>query len=212
MSIRVAAALAVACMGFSGAASAASVVNGGFEDVAGLASGGLNRGSFGVYDSIPGWTKGDGTAGIELQTNATLGEIDAQAGNWYVELDSDSNSSMFQDITFADAGSYLLSFFYAPRTTTPGDNGITFSLGGLVSGVVDAVFPSGWTETTALFTVGAGDTLRLTFEATGISNSFGGFIDSVSITPAPVPLPASILLLGGAVAGAGAFARRRRNA
>lgn len=211
MSIKFMAAAAAASVALAGTASAATLVqNGSFENVAGLASGGLKNGNYGVYDSIPGWTKGAGTAGIELQNNATLGQIDAQDGNWYVELDSFSNSSMHQDITFADAGTYLLSFFYAPRTAMPGDNTIAYSLGSLVSGVLDAVHPAGWIEVTERFTAGSGDVLRLTFAASGTSNSLGGFIDNVSIAPAPVPLPASILLLGGALAGTGAMAARRR--
>ena len=175
----------------------------------GVAGGGTNRGGYGVYDAIPGWTRGVG-AGIELQNNATLGTHDAQDGNWYVELDSDSNSSMYQDITFASAGSYLLSFFYSPRTATQNDNGIGYSLGDKVDGLIDAVYqaPATWTQVTKSFTVDAGEVLRLSFFAGGLSNSLGGFVDNVSI--APVPLPGSLLLLGGALAGSGAFASRRR--
>ncbi|VDS07170.1 hypothetical protein PARHAE_00342 [Paracoccus haematequi] len=208
MIIRTMAALSVSVVCLAGAASAATVVNGSFEDVSGLAGGGLNRGSFGVYDTIPGWTKGSGS-GIELQDNGTLTTHDAQDGNWYVELDSDDNSSMYQDITFAVAGIYRLSFYYAPRTTTPTDNGIDYSLGGLISGSIDGVFPAGWQEVATNFSVNAGDVLRLTFAATGINNSLGGFVDNVTI--APVPLPASALLLGGAMAGIGFAGRRRRN-
>lgn len=189
---------------------AATVQNGSFEDVSGLANSGLNHGNFGVYNTIPGWTTASGS-GIELQNNATLGEADAQDGNWYVELDSHANSSMYQDITFAKAGVYALSFWYAPRTSTPNDNGITYSLGDLVWGQIDDVYPSSWREVTSQFTVAnAGDTLRLTFAADGTSNSLGGFIDNVSI--AAVPLPASALLLMGAMAGLGGIARRRRKA
>ena len=209
MSIRTISAGLVVAMLSGGAASAATIVqNGSFEDVAGLAGGGTNRGGYGVYDAIPGWTRGDG-AGIELQNNATLGTHDAQDGNWYVELDSDSNSSMYQDITFASAGSYLLSFFYSPRTATQNDNGIGYSLGDKVDGLIDAVYqsPATWTQVTKSFTVDAGEVLRLSFFAGGLSNSLGGFVDNVSI--APVPLPGSLLLLGGALAGSGAFASRR---
>lgn len=210
MSIRTISAGLVVAMLSGGAASAATIVqNGSFEDVAGLAGGGTNRGGYGVYDAIPGWTRGVG-AGIELQNNATLGTHDAQDGNWYVELDSDSNSSMYQDITFASAGSYLLSFFYSPRTATQNDNGIGYSLGDKVDGLIDAVYqsPATWTQVTKSFTVDAGEVLRLSFFAGGLSNSLGGFVDNVSI--APVPLPGSLLLLGGALAGSGAFASRRR--
>ncbi|MCQ0970374.1 VPLPA-CTERM sorting domain-containing protein [Paracoccus sp. TK19116] len=204
-SLAVAAGLAM----LASSASAALVTNGGFEDVSGLADGGKNRGSYGVYNSIPGWTKSSGS-GIELQDNGTLGTIDANTGNWYVELDSDENSSMYQDVTFASAGDYVLSFFYAPRTSTIGDNGITYSVAGALSGFVDDVFPAGWREVKSVFTVASAGTLRLTFTAGGLSNSLGGFIDDVSI--APVPVPAAGLMLMGGLAGLGAFARRRRQA
>ncbi|MBU2956857.1 hypothetical protein Q4511_03895 [Paracoccus sp. 1_MG-2023] len=213
MSIRklLAVAAAAACLG--GAASAATVINGGFEDVSGLAKEGLNRGSYGIYNSVSGWTKGTG-GGIELQNNATLAKRDAHGGNWYVELDSNRNSSMYQDITFANAGIYALSFYYAPRTTTPGDNGISYSLTNgssqLLSGLADGVAPSDWALVDAgRFEVDAGSTLRLTFAAEGISNGLGGFLDDVSI--APVPLPGSALLLLGALSGMGVASRRRKS-
>ncbi|SET70334.1 VPLPA-CTERM sorting domain-containing protein [Paracoccus homiensis] len=206
-------AAAVAGVLVAGAASAATVVNGGFEDVSGLNKGGLNKGKYGIYESISGWTKATG-GGIELQNNATLGNRDANSGNWYVELDSTRNSSMYQDITFSTAGVYAMSFFYAPRTKTPGDNGVSYSIANgsseLVSGLVDGVAPADWMKVTSgSFKVDAGDTLRLTFSAEGISNSLGGFIDDVSI--APVPLPASALLLMGALSGMGIAARRRKS-
>ena len=198
----------VAAAGFAGAASAASLVqNGSFEDVAMLAGGGLNHGHFGIYAAIPGWTKDTG-AGIELQNNATLPTANAQDGNWYVELDSNNNSSMYQDITFAKAGSYMLSFWYAPRTSTPGDNGISYSLGGSVSGLIDAVYPAGWTNVQKQFTVANdGEILRLRFAAEGINNSYGGFVDNVTMQP--VPLPGAALLLGSAVLGLVGIRRRQ---
>lgn len=194
----------------AGAASAASLVqNGSFEDVAGLAGGGTNYGSYGVYNTIPGWTRSAGSSsGIELQNNATLPTTDAQDGNWYVELDSFSNSSMYQDINFTKAGRYVLSFFYAPRTSIAGDNGIDFDMGGLVWGAIDDVFPASWREVRRGFDVATAGTLRLTFRATGLNTSYGGFVDNVSV--APVPLPASALLLMGGVAGLGGVAARRR--
>lgn len=213
MSFRNFLAVALSAICLSGAASAATVVNGGFEDVSGLAKNGLNKGRYGIYNSVSGWTKASG-GGIELQNNATLGNRDAHSGNWYVELDSNRNSSMYQDITFATAGVYALSFYYAPRTSTPGDNGISWSIvqgaTQLVSGLVDGVAPASWKLVNAgQFSVDAGSTIRLTFAAEGKSNGLGGFIDDVAI--APVPLPASALLLMGALSGLGVASRRRKS-
>lgn len=195
----------------AGAASAA-VINGGFEDVSGLENGGLNRPGYGVYTSIPGWTTLS-EPGIELQNNDTLPQIDAHGGNWYVELDSDANASMYQDISFASAGQYILSFWYAPRTPDLNNNGISWAIGN-VAGAVTDVFPNGWREVTSVFTVAnAGDVLRLVFAATELSNGNGGLIDDVSVTQlAPVPLPAAGMLLMGGLAGLGAVSRRRRTA
>jgi hypothetical protein len=113
------------------AGSASTVVNGSFEDVSG-GSVLLNNGSWVVYDTLPGWTTIDGN-GIEVQTNPTLGSIDAQDGNRYVELDShpggNSNSTMRQQISLG-VGEYRLSFFYSPRTTDASTNGIFYTADG----------------------------------------------------------------------------------
>ncbi len=88
--------VAAAAAAFSGTAQAATVVNGSFEDTPGFSG---SR-TWQVYNSIDGWSTTSG-AGIEIQSNATLGGIDAQDGDKYVELDShgsDSNSMMSQDI------------------------------------------------------------------------------------------------------------------
>lgn len=121
---------------------------------------------------------------------------------------------MYQDITFANAGDYLLSFWYAPRTKTPNDNSITWAIGN-AAGIISDVAPSGWRQITSVFTVpDAGSVLRLTFAASGLSNSVGGLLDDVSIepAPAPVPLPAAGVLLAGALGGLGVVSRKRRKA
>ena len=193
----------------AGTASAAIVQNGSFEDNAGY----NNGNTWGTYDSIPGWTAVPGQK-IEIQDNNTISpspDIDAQDGDWYVELDSDFNSGMYQDVTFANAGKYVLSFWYTPHTSEIGDNRIDYSLAGLATGTVDGQYYEPWKQVISdVFEVVAGQTVRLSFNAGGTSNSLGGFIDNVSI--APVPLPAAGLLLMGGLAGLGAVARRRRQA
>jgi hypothetical protein len=203
------------------AGSASTVVNGSFEDV----SGGtvlVNNGSWAVYDTLPGWTTIDGN-GIEVQTNATLGSIDAQDGNRYVELDShprgSSNSTMRQQISLG-VGEYRLSFFYSPRTNDASTNGIFYSVSEAISGGLDLTYgqvsgPSGtyprtvWTEVIATFTVATAGLFNLDFGATGRPDTYGGLIDNVSI--APVPLPAGALLLLTAFGGL-AVARKRKTA
>jgi len=101
------ASFASAALLVSGAANAV-VINGDFEDVTTLDPTGLVKGnklsnlattgsSWDVFSEISGWKTTNG-AGIEVQTNRTLGSIDAHSGQHYIELDShpraNSNSTM----------------------------------------------------------------------------------------------------------------------
>lgn len=167
-----------------------------------------------VWTTIPGWATTSGP-GIELQTNNSLGSIDAHSGDYYVELNSDyggnpSNSSMAQTLSLSK-GMYELSFYCSPRTKTLGGNTIDYGVGSLASGTVDG--SSGttsvgtWTEINMEFTVLAdGDyTLYFTASRSG-TNKRGGLIDTVSLEA--VPLPASALLLLAGMGGLGLMRRR----
>lgn len=225
--------LAVAVGVFTlGTANAASLLtNGSFEEsAAGLGKNNgatfsqLNTGpgaSWDVWDSLNGWTKGSGS-GIEVQSNRTLGSIDAQEGAHYVELDSNNNSSMFQDV-FLAAGNYVLSFFYSPRTGNVNTNGIDVSLGGAYS--ESFAGPGGslgsavgdWSLIVRNISIAVDNTYALTFGATLANDSYGGLIDNVALvsnnsTPAPVPLPAPALLLGAALGGLGLTRKMRKRA
>lgn len=217
--------LTVATLGATGA-SASTVVNGDFEisfDGAGQTNGNefddlagsTGSGSWDVWSTIPGWTTTSGT-GIEIQTANTGGngiKVDAQSGDHYVELAShgagNSNSTMSQDITFS-AGTYVLSFYYSPRTNTLGQNGIAFGVGDLsssVSGPTADLQRGDWTLITEKFTVG-NETSTLFFSAYGAKDTLGGLIDNVSVSQ--VPLPASSLLLLAGLGGMGALRRRKK--
>lgn len=193
--------------------SAATVVNGSFESTYGPGDV-VQRSTWGVHSSLPGvWTTTSGP-GIEIQTNATLTQIDAQDGNHYVELDShtgtDTNSSMTQSV-FLDAGNYQLSFYYSPRTSNAGSNGIDFSiasLSGNITGPGNGVAVGSWTQVIRDFTVGVAGNYNLTFAATGRDDSLGGFVDNVSI--APVPLPAAGIMLLAGLGGLGVMRARKR--
>lgn len=216
-------ALTVASLGAT-AASAATVVNGSFEDST-KATGEVNnnafddlagstgRNSWDVWSELNGWSSSG--AGIEIQTANTIGQVDAQDGAHYVELashgDPDSNSAMKQDITFS-AGTYLLSFYYSPRTNTLGENGIVYGVDGIfkdiVSGPTSDLKRGEWTEVTQEFTVGDGTETLFFSAVAGGSSTLGGLIDNVSISA--VPLPASSLLLLAGLGGLGAMRRRKK--
>ncbi|MCK0096474.1 VPLPA-CTERM sorting domain-containing protein [Yoonia sp. F2084L] len=209
-----AAAMAIATSG----ASAATVINGSFEDIG---DGALNGSGWNIFSSVPGWT---GSPNIEIQSDRTLGSIDAQDGNYYAELDTNQDAGIFQNIAL-DAGSYSLSFWYSPRvnadpTTT---NDMSYSVAGaaetyidnIITGAPNPAYPHGaWTNVVANFTIDSDQTIALSFAALGGSRfngcgNCGALIDNVTI--AAVPLPAGILLMLTAV-GAFGFARRRPKA
>ncbi len=165
-------------------------------------AGRVGNASWDTWTSIPGWTAGAGDA-IEIQTKNTVG-VTPQDGDYYVELDAHpqarANSLMFQAVT-SSAGSQTLSYYYRPRTETAGDNGIRVYLNGNLQASLTADGPpnppSGqWTLISALVNLTAGSN-EIRFEAFGTSNTYGGFIDNVVLTP----IPAAAWLFGSAFLG-----------
>lgn len=183
--------------------SANLVENGSFEDP--------NRtGGWGVYQSLPGWDVISGP-GIEIQTNS-LGIVTAQDGTQYVELDShggrDTNTYMAQELNnMVVGGHYELSFWYIPRTSRNNDNGIAAYFGGSQVALANDVRTSSseWANFT-LNVLADSSTMYLGFEALGIDNSVGGFLDNVSLTF--VSEPAAYALFGLGLAGLVAARRR----
>src|SRR3954464_14775390 len=127
---------------------------------------------------VEGWNPG--TNGIELQNHA--------AGTPFsepnlVELDTFANSSMSR--TISAPGHYVLQWHYSPRPgVAANSNGIEVLLNGAGiqtvaqdgTGNPDTV----WTLQTVAFDVGALPA-TLEFAAIGISDSLGGYIDSVTL-------------------------------
>lgn len=220
----------------SGAAGYNYVVNGGFEDdssaTVGLVNGhaqasltGTGTGSWDVYSSLPGWTAGSTGGGIEVQTELTV-NLTPHSGNYYVELDSEksggfSNSSMSQELVLSE-GRYELSFWYSPRKSDEATNGISYEvknaannslLLGEVTGpnATNGTATGTWTFFNAIFNVAAGDLpISLIFAATGKEDTYGGFIDDISVSAVPVPAALPLLITG--LAGLGFMSRRKRAA
>ncbi len=177
------------------------LVNGGFENIGGPTDedgGVLDRGSWGVFSKIPGWTSGhesdSNAAGVEIQNNAVIA---AKEGNNYVELDSDTlnpgdpaptstNASIYQDVETVEGNNYVLSFSYSPRVGVESSDGIEVWFDGVKVATIDSGKVGEWKEYTFVVEAGEGDgtpdASRLEFKAVGTADSLGGFIDDVSLT------------------------------
>lgn len=194
-----------AAMLASASASAAPnlLVNGSFEQIA------LSAGSWGTYNSLPGWTS---TAGIELRNNIAGTAYD---GSQYVELDTGGNSSIMQTVSTAAGQHYLLSFYYSPRAgVSSASNTIDVFWNGVK---LDSVTGSGvgqsnhvWGARTYDVTGIAGSSI-LSFAAAGNSDSVGGSLDNASLTAA-VPEPETYAMLMAGLGIMGAVARKRKQA
>lgn len=170
-----------------------------------------------VYGSIPGWTSTLGT-GIEIQDHVAGSPYDGDqhveldSHNNSNELDSHTNSNMRQQIGVTPGALYDLSFAYSPRPGVAATStGIEVWFDGLL---IDTVAASGiglqdtnWTIQS--YTVSpVGNLVNLEFLAVGTSDSLGGYIDDVQLTPT-IPVPGAIVLgaLGTSLVG---WMRRRR--
>jgi hypothetical protein len=178
----------------------AGIINGSFEANAQAA------GSWNIHPALTGWQGGD--PGIELR-NAIAGT--AQEGFNYVELDSRSNSSMWQTVV-TDAGQgYDLALWYSPRAGINShsnaievwwDDAMLGTLNGSGLGATGNVW-----QAYSFSVVGNGNnTLR--FAAAGQSDSLGGALDNVSLRA--VSEPGSLFLVVGALLAGAAILRRRR--
>lgn len=201
-------ALAAAICGLLGTgnlATAGLITNGGFEAPV------ISSGTYSIFGSIPGWTTSFGP-GIEIQNNIAGTPYE---GSQLVELDSDANSGMYQDIATVAGKTYKLSFAYSPRAGVGADsNGIDLWWDG---GFVANITASGIGNPDTVWSLHSYDLVassaltRIEFGATGISESLGGYLDAVSVCPTAVPEPSSLVLSGvGGVFGLGYLRSRRR--
>jgi hypothetical protein len=186
-------------------ASAAVVFTSTFESV----PGGPTPGTFVWVTAADGWTA-DGAGLIELQ-NHKAGDPAPGGGDVFVELDSNANSSMSRII---GPGTYDLSFLYSARPNRPSafDNAITVSIGGSDVGLfgLGGGAVTNWVNfSVPRFTVAAPTVL--TFSAVGTSNTFGGYLDNITLSAVPEPAAWATMILGFGGVGAMLRSRRRRS-
>lgn len=208
-------------------ANASLLVNGDFDmraDITGtrrhlnLAT--MSSGQWDIFAAIPGWTAGAGKAGIEIQYDSF---IDSHSPDFYVELDTkgpDFLSSMYQTIHL-NAGNYSVSWMYHARTNGADGNGIKgfINRSGTSELIVDlgsvskkrSEMTALWEEVVWNFSIADKGDYDLWFEAFGIENTLGGYIDSVKLEAAPVPLPSTLLLFGTGMVGIICSRSRKRD-
>jgi hypothetical protein len=175
----------------SAVASVNLVTNGDFE----ILPSPISPGGYKIYQELEGWKLVTGT-GIEVQSGHS-----SQSGNptHYVELDSYSNSAMKQRIYNLQSGqTYTLSFEYFNRTNNPQyTSDINVKFGNI--DYTTAWYNQAWTTLSMTFLYSGSVMADLIFTAVGSSNSYGGYIDNVSLRT--VPVPGAALLLGSALIG-----------
>ncbi len=170
--------------------------------------------SWGVVQSADGWTTSQGP-GIELQNNVAGASFTGARDDVFVELDShgarrgQNNATMSR--TIAGAGRYQLEFLYSPRPgVAANSNGILVSLNG--GALAPAFTQQGgrntiWSLKTIDFVAPTANSV-LSFSAVGVSDTLGGYVDSIKLTAVPEPATWAMMIMG--FGGIGAVLRRRR--
>lgn len=130
-----------------------------------------------LLNSVTGWQNQG--AKFEIQTSS-LGIINAQDGNQYIELDSTANYSVYQNIATEAGQSYEVSFYYSPRIDGNNKtNKAKVKWNGETVLNLNAT-SRGWQSFNITVTADS-DISELRFTGAGTSDSLGAFIDNVSV-------------------------------
>lgn len=139
-------------------------------------------------------TPGSGILGLEIQNNVAGSPEAVFGGNQFAELDGDHPVSIWQNVPTIPGKEYSFTFKYSPR---PGrdaaDNSIQVKKDGSVLGAsvsVDGTTNSNtvWQTITRTFTA-TGPLTKVELFDNGTDTSFGGYVDSTSLTCKGDPAP-----------------------
>src|SRR5687768_2848342 len=182
-------------------AQAASIVaNGSFEES------NLATGTWSLFSVIPGWTLASGQ-NMEIQNHVAGSPFD---GDHFLELDSDANSAVFQDLDTVAGNQYIIGFAFSARPYVV-DNSMNVFWGGSLVSLINAdgsaLIETQWAEYEFNVTAQTAST-RLQFSGVTIDqNGLGAYIDAVSVDqlpdppsdPVSTPEPASMFMVGAGV-------------
>ncbi|HEX3605438.1 MAG TPA: DUF642 domain-containing protein [Candidatus Dormibacteraeota bacterium] len=163
----------------AGASATELVHNGGFEAPA------IPNHTFAVIHSpIPGWTEAaPRTCGIEIQNHVAGSPFEGQQ---FTELDSLCPTEIYQDLTTIPGRTYNLTYEFSARPTRgPADNVLQAWWNGrlLDTEQLDGI---GRTDTNwqkfSYHVKATGTTTRIAFADAGVANSYGTYLDAVSVT------------------------------
>jgi len=207
--VKLSAAIAVALFSLAANASVTELVkNGSFE------ADSQSAGTWSYRSTLIDWNNvaQNKVKPFELRNNVSGKAFD---GVNFVELDTNKNSNLYQDIT--GIGKATLSFWYMARPGTKATNGLEVSFGGTEIGEFQKNAKgakkynfSDWTNYTTEIDFGSSMSVkRLSFYADGKSDSYGSSLDKISIMGS-VPEPETYALMLAGLGMMGFIARRRR--
>jgi len=161
------------------------IVNGGFETPVVT-----DPGMWQVFTSGFNWMAqriSDSVSELEVQAGYGAGETGiawtAKEGTQYVELDSNEATRIYQDVATIPGAIYELDYSFSPRPNVSANN-LSVSIDGSVVGTeqADGIGLTGtlWIDRSLTFTA-TGNTTRVQFENTDVSDGLGTFLDAVSM-------------------------------
>ncbi|MCB5184269.1 DUF642 domain-containing protein [Methylobacillus gramineus] len=204
--------LSVLVFASAGAQAANIVQNGSFE------ADNIGNASWTFLNSVTGWHS---SSVFEIQKGATQGgyngfNTEAYDGIQYLELNSTSLTSVWQNLTTTAGSSYTLSFAFSGRPDTPNGLKSTFEVYWGDTKLINssAKAKSDWVEYTFEDLVATGTNTQLKFVSLGptAAPSYGSYLDGVTVIAAvPEPSTYGMLALGLGVIGFISTRKRKHN-